>query len=179
MVKKVYIASRVHHAEQWRRIRDGGGLNIISSWIDEAGEGETENFDELWERIYKEIVACDYFILYAPNSDAAWKGALIETGAAIALGKKVYVVAPGPFEGRTMRPLGSWIQWGRVEVYPSLEQVVARMQDAYPKLPTPPAVVLRTMLFWAKLGHPEHHPSWNCPECGALRAEIEAKLKEE
>ncbi len=180
MAKKVYVASRVSRAEMWRTLRDRDGVNIVSSWIDEAGVGQTASFEELWGRIRREIESCDYFILYAPNEDAAWKGALIETGIAIALEKRVFVVAPGPLEGTTLRPLGSWLMWGsRVRVVDSLAQALARMPDAYPAIPVPQAVVLRRMLFWARLGHPEHHPSHNCDACTKLREEIETKIKDE
>ena len=40
----IYVASRVSRAEMWRGYRDEGGVPIVSTWIDEAGDGETDDF---------------------------------------------------------------------------------------------------------------------------------------
>lgn len=107
-----YIASRAsipERAAMWRRFREGG-VRITSSWIDEAGPGETECFTELWERIFGEIVAADVLVLYAEAGDFPLKGALIEAGIAVGLGKPVIVCLPDVhLEGLTHRPIGSWI----------------------------------------------------------------------
>ena len=45
-----YIASRASiraRAARWRHLRDVEGWHIVSSWIDEDGEGETDDFGEL------------------------------------------------------------------------------------------------------------------------------------
>jgi hypothetical protein len=94
----------------WRALRDEYGANIISSWIDEAGEGETEDFSELWTRIAGEIWRCDRFVLYAHADDFPLKGALVEVGMAIAMRKPIWVFGNLTLEGRTDRPLGSWIR---------------------------------------------------------------------
>lgn len=65
----IYVASRVHRAPMWQKLRTGG-FSITSTWIDEAGEGETEDFGELWERI------SDKLVLYAETDDFPLKGAL-------------------------------------------------------------------------------------------------------
>lgn len=114
----VYIASRAslqERAANWRMLRDVGGWNIISSWIDEAGEGQTSDFSELWLRIENEIRHAERLILYVEPGDFPIKGALIEVGMALVLGVPVYVVAPGVhLEERSGRPLGSWIHHPRV-----------------------------------------------------------------
>lgn len=104
----IYVASRVARAPEWRSLREQGHP-IISTWIDEDGEGDTDDFGELWQRIQGEIAECAAVIFWGANEDAPWKGAFIEVGIALALGKPVYAVVPGPLEGRTMRPLGSWL----------------------------------------------------------------------
>lgn len=108
----IYIASRASLPERsatWRRLRDIDGWNIISSWIDEAGEGQTADFGELWSRIEKEVCGAERLILYVEPDDFPLKGALIEIGMALAAGVKVFVVAPGvKLEHRSLRPLGSW-----------------------------------------------------------------------
>ena len=57
MSDAIYIASRASIPERsamWRQFRDSG-IDITSSWIDEAGAGETADFGELWARIMNEI----------------------------------------------------------------------------------------------------------------------------
>lgn len=110
----VYVASRATVPERsamWRKFRDAG-IPITSTWIDEAGPGETENFEELWLRIFGEIRASRYLVLYAEPDDFPLKGALIEAGIAIGLGKPVIVCLPGvKLEARSQRPIGSWINY--------------------------------------------------------------------
>ena len=59
----------------WRQLRNSG-WRITSSWIDEAGEGETDDFSELWARISREIWRADALVLYAERLDFPLKGAL-------------------------------------------------------------------------------------------------------
>lgn len=107
----VYVASRAsipERAGMWRLLRSEGA-RIISSWIDEDGEGETASFAELWVRIEAEVKSCDKLVLFVEPEDFPLKGALVEVGMALALGKPVVVVAPNvPLDARSRRPLGSW-----------------------------------------------------------------------
>jgi hypothetical protein len=107
----VYVASRAsipERAAMWRELRANGAM-IVSTWIDEDGEGETGCYTELWSRIEQEIRAADRLVLYVEAEDFPLKGALIEVGMALAMGKPVFVVAPGvTLHPRSMRPLGSW-----------------------------------------------------------------------
>jgi hypothetical protein len=114
MHNPVYIASRASIPERsamWRRFRDERGAPIISTWIDEAGEGETADFGELWERIHEEVARSTRLVLYVEAGDFPLKGALIEVGMALSLRRDVWVMGRGvTIEGRTCRPLGSWIK---------------------------------------------------------------------
>lgn len=109
---RVYVASRASLPERpamWRALRDGG-VNIVSSWIDEAGPGETSNLSELWLRIEREVKASDVVILYAETDDFPLKGAYHEAAFAMASGIPVIVVLPGvDLDPRSYRPIGSWI----------------------------------------------------------------------
>ncbi len=108
----VYVASRASQPDRpamWRRLR-AEGRPIISTWIDEAGEGETACNRELWLRIEREVTTAKALILYVEREDFPIKGALVEVGMALAAGVPVYVCAPGVMlEDRTMRPVGSWM----------------------------------------------------------------------
>jgi len=108
----IYVASRAipERVAMWLAMREQG-FNVTSTWINEAGPGETASFPDLWQRIIAEIGRSSRFVLYAETQDFPLKGALVEAGAAIALGKPVICVLPGVvLEPRNMRPLGSWAQ---------------------------------------------------------------------
>jgi hypothetical protein len=107
----IYVASRASIPERgimWRSLR-ARGARISSSWIDEDGPGETNSFSELWARIQREIASSDRLVLYVEPYDFPLKGALVEVGMALALGKPVWVVARHlVLEPHSFRPLGSW-----------------------------------------------------------------------
>jgi hypothetical protein len=127
---KFYVASRVKHAEMWKGLR-AKNYPIISTWIDEAGENETCDFAELWERITNEIWKSEGLILYAENEDFPLKGALVEVGIAIAFNKPVFVVLPGvQLEGRTMRPVGSWLKHDLVTKCDHLDMAFTLAQES-------------------------------------------------
>lgn len=128
----VYVASRASvpaRPTMWKLLRDEGAI-IVSSWIDEAGEGETIDFSELWQRIEGEIRAADRLVLYVEPEDFPLKGALVEVGMALSLGKPIWVVAPGvELEMRGMRPLGSWAKHPGVQFSECVRQSVGLLQS--------------------------------------------------
>ena len=86
----VYIASKTKHAQRWKDLR-ASGVPIVSTWIDEAGEGETKSYADLWSRCIREAMTAERFIIYAEPGEVL-KGALVEMGAAIAAGVPVFSV---------------------------------------------------------------------------------------
>lgn len=125
----VYVASRVRHARMWQQFRRDGVI-IASSWIDEAGEGETGDFGELWARIEREIRSSRALVLYAQENDFPLKGALVEVGMALAVGVPVFVYTNAKLDGRTMRPMGSWILDRRVTMCESIHGAVGLARTA-------------------------------------------------
>ena len=120
----LYVASRASLPERpamWRSLRDQG-WRIVSTWIDEAGEGQTLDYADLWTRIESEIRACDGLILYAEPDDFPLKGAMVEVGMALAMGKPVAAVLPdcSYIDARTMRPVGSWLCHPRCVIFGNL-----------------------------------------------------------
>jgi hypothetical protein len=108
----IYVASRAlpERAAMWRSFRDDRGVPIVSTWIDEAGQGETADFSELWMRVVREIELCSALVLYAEPDDFPLKGALVEAGIALGLMKHVSICLPGVIlSPRNSRPIGSWI----------------------------------------------------------------------
>jgi hypothetical protein len=90
----IYTASKTKHAEKWRGLR-AAGHRIISTWIDEAEPGQTADYSELADRCRAEIAGADYVLLYC-EPDEILKGAIIEAGMALALGKPVRCVGDCP-----------------------------------------------------------------------------------
>lgn len=101
MAGGIYIASRTRHAPKWRELRETG-WPICSTWIDEAGEGETSDFADLWTRCVAEASSCDALILFR-EADEPLNGALVEAGAALAHGRPVLGV--GTFKSFSHHPL--------------------------------------------------------------------------
>lgn len=129
----IYVASRASNPARpamWRALR-AAGWPIVSSWIDEAGEGQTEDFTELWERIGEEIRSSAGLIVYAEPEDFPLKGAYLEAGIALGAGLPVAVVLPGvQLEPRTDRPMGSWIRHPGVQMCATLEEARAAVEAA-------------------------------------------------
>ena len=101
MTAKIYIASKTRHAPRWLELRAyvdvwwPGECKVISSWIDEAGPGETVSFSDLWIRCVQEASSATALIVYAEPDDVL-KGALVEVGAALGNGVRVFVVGVQP-----------------------------------------------------------------------------------
>lgn len=130
----VYVASRASipaRPKMWRAFRDIVGWRISSTWIDEAGEGETLDFTSLWHRIENEIRISDGLILYAENEDFPLKGAFVEVGMAIGMQKPVAVVLTSDIilEERSMKPLGSWVKHGNCKILSSLHEAHNWIED--------------------------------------------------
>lgn len=134
MAAKFYTASRAsipERAAMWRDLRNGG-VEVTSSWIDEAGEGESACLTDLWRRIAYEVDQADFLILYVEKDDFPLKGALIEVGMAIGHGKRVLVVAPGvELEPRSLRPLGSWALHPLVTLHNSIRHALDHAYAVY------------------------------------------------
>lgn len=122
----LYVASRASlpaRPAMWRALR-AMGWRIASTWIDEAGEGQTADFAELWHRIEEEVRSSDGLILFAARDDFPLKGALIEVGMALGMRKPVAVVLDGPpfLESRSLRPVGSWLHHGRCKLFGTVHE---------------------------------------------------------
>lgn len=95
MIISVYTASKTKYAPMWQGLRLSG-INVISTWIDEAEVGDTDDLADLWDRCIEEASTCDVLLAYRGASDEILKGAFIEIGAALSAGAHVFLA--GPFE---------------------------------------------------------------------------------
>lgn len=85
-----YVASKTCHAHRWQQLRAAGHA-VTATWIDEAGKGESADYAELADRCRREIQAASFVLLYCEPGETL-KGALVEAGMALALGKPVRCV---------------------------------------------------------------------------------------
>ena len=85
----IYVASKTRHAPMWQSLRENH--DIISTWIDKAGPGESGSMEDLWVRCIAESSSADYLIAYHEPGDE-WKGAFIEFGSALSAGRTVHLV---------------------------------------------------------------------------------------
>lgn len=131
----IYVASRAsvpERAAMWRGLR-ARGVPIVSTWIDESGEGETDDLSELWSRIEVEIRSARGLVVYAEADDFPLKGALVEVGIALGAGVPVAAVFPGvTLDPRSCRPVGSWVRHPGVTLCGSVSEAVALFHGGSP-----------------------------------------------
>ena len=90
--KGIYIASKAKHGQRWRALR-ADGVPIISTWIDESGEGETADWGGLWMRSIREASGATAVVVYN-EPEERMKGALVEIGAALSHNVPVFWSGP-------------------------------------------------------------------------------------
>lgn len=109
----VYFASKVKHAHRWQALR-AAGVKTASSWIDEAGEGETADYSELSERCLREIKSASRLVLYCESHEIL-KGAILEAGAALMAGIPVFLVGECASLSRVFRGHRLWHECESIE----------------------------------------------------------------
>jgi hypothetical protein len=87
----VYVASNIRFIDYWHKVRESG-IEISSSWIDSPAERNNNGaISKLWMNCFEEIRQADMLMVRAEKEDA-FKGVLVEIGAALVLDKPVYLV---------------------------------------------------------------------------------------
>ena len=124
----IYIASKTRHADRWKALR-AAGEPIISTWIDEAGPGESSDLNDLWARCIREASSCEVLIAYREPEDIL-KGAWIEIGAALAVGIPVVGVGLRDF---------TIANYEKITHMKSIGNAFAAANAIRAALPTPPA----------------------------------------
>jgi len=128
----VYVASRASVPERpayWRRLREEG-YRLTSSWID---EGPAPCMATLWSKIEQEIADSAGVLLYAEPDDFPLRGALIECGMALGVGKSVALVLPNvEIELPSYRPIGSWVCHPKVQRFDTVEDAYRWLQAGAP-----------------------------------------------
>jgi hypothetical protein len=96
---RVYIASKLAHAEKWRQLFAGNEVECSASWIHEIKNRDDNSAGDCifgWRQNRLDVLGSDYVIVYSEPGETL-RGALIEAGVAIGVGIQVFVV--GPLDG--------------------------------------------------------------------------------
>lgn len=121
---KIYTASKTKHAQKWRDLR-ASGHNVISTWIDEAGEGESSDLHSLCQRCINECEGCDAMIVYREDGDYL-KGAFIEMGIALT-GRFRPIVLVGP----VLPPGSAFTKNNRIFLSTSIKGAIRLINNYY------------------------------------------------
>ncbi len=104
---KVYIASKLSHAEEFIALRNAwgnDGIDLHARWFDQASlEHESHDlspydFHIFWS-VDEEDVKTSQAVIVCGRNDEKLRGALVEAGIAIAMGKLVIVIGEHPDYG--------------------------------------------------------------------------------
>lgn len=119
MTPRLYIASKMHHAEQWRELYKRADIHLVSRWpfLEPFIDPEAANAQFFWQDDMADVRACNVLIVYALEGEHL-RGALVEAGAAIALGKLVIVVG-GPHPD-----YGTWMHHPHVRAAETIDQAI-------------------------------------------------------
>lgn len=97
MIPKIYIASKMQHAPRWRQEYERADVHIVSRWpflepFIDCGESNCRKF---WQDDFADIQSADAVVVYVEEGEKL-RGALVEAGIAIGLGKLVVVIGEHP-----------------------------------------------------------------------------------
>jgi hypothetical protein len=99
---RVYFASKLHHAELLKNIRAEwvGQFKVTSRWIDHVGVTPDSSFlaPVFWEQDVEDIRCSDVVVVFGVG-DEHLRGALVEAGVGLGLGRKVIVIGQCPDYG--------------------------------------------------------------------------------
>lgn len=120
----IYPASKAHHSAWWRGLR-AAGVPIAATWIDWPGnrdgaEPSSDAWSQHWSRCITEAAEAD-ICLFVCNEGETACGQLIEAGAALAAGRRVFVVSPYDW---------TFANHPRCRVFATLEEAVTAIMAA-------------------------------------------------
>jgi hypothetical protein len=116
----IYVASKAKHAPWWRALR-ASGVSVVASWIDwpynapGAPEPGADAWSAHWSACITEAAAADICLFVCLDGETAC-GQLIEAGASLAAGKRVFVVSDYQW---------TFANHPRCRVFSSLEDAIA------------------------------------------------------
>lgn len=120
MSVKYYVSSKLKHKDFW--LNSDIADQIGSSWLTTEELSNPRDLDDMWTRYLHEIQDCDEFLMYLEDEDVP-KGALVELGAAFALGKPIDIIWAGT-KDQLRQKIGTIVDHWLVDYYPTLEEAL-------------------------------------------------------
>ena len=121
---KIYTASKLKEGPRWRALAEmWPEIEIVARWpfLHVTTDGEPGWPDDcaahgsvFWRHDHEDVSRADVVIVFADQADDVLRGALIEAGMGIAMGKTVIVVGSNP-------GYGTWQFHPQVKRVPSLD----------------------------------------------------------
>jgi hypothetical protein len=121
---RVYTASKLHHRQRWISIRSQWpGVTFTARWPDLERDGPPSDEEARinWLNDEADVRSADVVLVYAEQGEHL-RGALIEAGIGIALGKTVLVVGDHP-------DFGTWQHHPKVTHAADLDDARARLAE--------------------------------------------------
>jgi hypothetical protein len=135
---RIYVASKSKHWPWWCALR-AADVPIAASWIDAEFNhtgAEPPDWALHWMHCVDEAAAADIVLMFA-REDENQNGALIEVGAALAAGKRVFLVSPHDW---------SWAHHPHVRRFETLATAIAAIKE----LNAPAAAAGDHQTLWAQ-----------------------------
>lgn len=88
---RIYVASKMTHADKWRELYNR--VHIVSRWpfLEPFIRPTYANARKFWQDDMQDIESADAVLVYAEEGEHL-RGALVEVGAGLALGKRILLV---------------------------------------------------------------------------------------
>lgn len=124
---RIYMASKMHHGAWWKQLYSNDpDIHIVSRWpfLEEDILPTPENARKFWYDDASDIASAHVVIVYAESEDKL-RGALVEAGIAIGIGRQVIAVGCHP-------DYGTWQYHPFVIRVETLEEAFAKAKELYP-----------------------------------------------
>lgn len=98
---RVYMASKMHHAEKWRALYSHHPeIHVVNAWcfLEPFVDASDANARKFWQDDFDDIARCHAVIVYAEPGENL-RGALVEAGIGLGLDKTIIVVGDHPDYG--------------------------------------------------------------------------------
>lgn len=117
-VPKVYIASKIRYAPVWRELYSHSDIHIVSRWpfLETQVDDRPTNCRKFWQDDFTDVSSADILILFAEEGENL-RGALVEVGIALGLGKHIIVIGDH-------KDHGTWWHHPQVKKVINLEQAI-------------------------------------------------------
>lgn len=106
---RIYTASKLKEGPRWRNLVDAWPeIDIVARWpfLHVTSDGAPGWPDDcaahgsiFWQHDYEDVAKCDVVLVFANLDEDVLRGALVEAGMGIAMGKTVIVVGSNPGYG--------------------------------------------------------------------------------